>query len=61
VIDYLFFGYVTRVIQLGTSLSVEIGDLPILPANMRATYQFFRMRMNLRANPLKPGWDLVWR
>lgn len=61
VIDYLFFRYVTRVIHLGTSVSVEIGDLPILPANMRATYQFFRMRMNLRANPLKPGWDLAWR
>ncbi|KAG1862050.1 multidrug resistance-associated ABC transporter [Suillus subalutaceus] len=61
VIDYLFFRYVTRVIQLGTSVSVEIGDLPILPANMRATYQFYRMRMNLRANPLKPGWDLAWR
>lgn len=61
VIDYLFFRYATRVIQLGSSLSVEIGDLPILPTNMRATYQFFRMRMNLRANPLKPGWDLAWR
>ncbi|KAG2156756.1 multidrug resistance-associated ABC transporter [Suillus bovinus] len=61
VIDYLFFSYVTRVIDLGSSASVEIGDLPILPAKMRATYQFFRMRMNLRANPLKPGWDLAWR
>ncbi|KAG1745260.1 P-loop containing nucleoside triphosphate hydrolase protein [Suillus lakei] len=61
VIDYLFFRYVTRVVQLGSSVSVEIGDLPILPAKMRATYQFFRMRMNLRANPLKPGWDLAWR
>lgn len=61
VIDYLFFRYVTRVVQLGTSVSVEIGDLPILPAKMRATYQFFRMRTNLRANPLKPGWDLAWR
>ncbi|KAG2343136.1 multidrug resistance-associated ABC transporter [Suillus weaverae] len=61
VIDYLFFRYVTRVVHLGSSVSVEIGDLPILPAKMRATYQFFRMRMNLRANPLKPGWDLAWR
>jgi hypothetical protein len=61
VIDYLFFRYVTRVVQLGSSVSVEIGDLPILPAKMRATYQFYRMRMNLRASPLKPGWDLAWR
>ncbi|KAG0704981.1 multidrug resistance-associated ABC transporter [Suillus ampliporus] len=61
VIDYLFFCYVTRVVQLGSSNSVEIGDLPILPAKMRATYQFFRMRTSLRANPLKPGWDLAWR
>lgn len=61
VIDYLFFRYVTRVVQLGSSVSVEIGDLPILPAKMRATNQFFRMRMNLRASPLKPGWDLAWR
>ena len=61
VVDYLWFRYVTRVVQLGSSDSVEIGDLPILPATMRATYQFFRMRMNLHAKPLKPGWDLAWR
>ncbi|KAG2142476.1 multidrug resistance-associated ABC transporter [Suillus clintonianus] len=61
VIDFLFFRFVTRVIHLGSSVSVEIGDLPILPMKMRATYQFFRMRMNLRRNPLKPGWDLAWR
>ena len=61
VADYLWFRFVTRVVQLGSSDSVEIGDLPILPATMRATYQFCRMRMNLRAKPLKPGWDLAWR
>ncbi|OAX34300.1 multidrug resistance-associated ABC transporter [Rhizopogon vinicolor AM-OR11-026] len=61
VIGYLWFSYVTRVVQLGKSDSVEIGDLPILPRKMRATYQFYRVRMNLRANPLKPGWDLAWR
>jgi hypothetical protein len=61
VIDYLWFRFVTRVVQLGSSDSVEIGDLPILPATMRATYQFCKMRTNLRANPLKPGWDLAWR
>ncbi|OAX31449.1 hypothetical protein K503DRAFT_860742, partial [Rhizopogon vinicolor AM-OR11-026] len=61
VIDYLWFSYVTRVVQLGKSDSVEIGDLPILPRKMRATYQFYRIRMNLHANPLKPGWDLAWR
>ena len=61
VIGFLWFRYVTRVVQLGRSDSVEIGDLPILPATMRATYQFYRMRMNLRANALKSGWDLAWR
>ncbi|OJA09234.1 hypothetical protein AZE42_11223 [Rhizopogon vesiculosus] len=49
VIDYLWFSYVTRVVQLGKSDSVEIGDLPILPRKMRATYQFYRVRMNLQA------------
>ncbi|KAH7925973.1 P-loop containing nucleoside triphosphate hydrolase protein [Leucogyrophana mollusca] len=62
IVSFLFFNFTTRVVKLGnTAASLEIGDLPILPGSMRAAYQFRRMRQNLRATPLQPGWDLAWR
>src|SRR5882762_6925540 len=56
-----------------TSASLEIGDLPILPANMRATSLFKCMRSALRLQVPFPsfhrflkihkgsGWELLWR
>jgi hypothetical protein len=45
----LLFSYTTKVVMLGyTSASLEIGDLPIVPGNMRATYNYLRMRLALR-------------
>ncbi|KAH7906727.1 multidrug resistance-associated ABC transporter [Hygrophoropsis aurantiaca] len=62
IISYLLFSFTTRVVNLGHSAaSLEIGDLPVLPGNMRATFQFRRMRQNILATPLNPGWDLAWR
>ncbi|KAI0676238.1 multidrug resistance-associated ABC transporter [Trametes maxima] len=49
VLDYLLFSYTTKVVMLGhTSASLEIGDLPIVAADMRATTLFARMRGALR-------------
>ncbi|KAJ7126233.1 P-loop containing nucleoside triphosphate hydrolase protein [Mycena epipterygia] len=43
--DMLFFSYTTKVVMLGnTAESLEIGDLPIVPANMRSTYNYASMR-----------------
>lgn len=67
----LLFSYSTKVVMLGNNLeSLEIGDLPIVPASMRATYLFACMRAamskwKLRAwfwHP-KPGsgWELAYR
>jgi hypothetical protein len=56
-----------------TSASLEIGDLPIVPANMRATWIFNSMRRALRLPVPLPslyqfleirkgsGWELLWR
>ena len=50
--------------------SLDIGDLPIVPASMRATYNFARMRKALRKIKLEifswspapgTGWNLIWR
>ena len=50
--------------------SLDIGDLPIVPASMRATYNFSRMRKALRKIKLEifswspapgTGWNLIWR
>ena len=50
--------------------SLDIGDLPIVPLNMRATYNYTRMRKALRDIKLKifswtpapgTGWLLIWR
>nr|GAT52587.1 multidrug resistance-associated ABC transporter protein [Mycena chlorophos] len=69
--DALFFSYTTKVVMLGnTSESLEIGDLPIVPADMRATYNYLGMKramktMKLRIWSWKPtpgsGWSLIYR
>ena len=69
--DTLLFSYTTKVVMLGyTSESLEIGDLPILPADMRATYLFATMRAamkkwKLQIGSWKPkpgsGWQLIYR
>ena len=69
--DSLLFSYTTRIIMLGNlSESLEIGDLPIVPANMRATYLFASMRATMnnwkfrvRTWSPKPGsgWELAYR
>jgi len=50
--------------------SLDIGDLPIVPRNMRASYNYARMRTVLREIELKifswspaqgSGWHLIWR
>ncbi|KAI0367391.1 multidrug resistance-associated ABC transporter [Pilatotrama ljubarskyi] len=59
VLDYLLFSYTTKVVMLGnTSESLEIGDLPIVPADMRATTIFTRMRAAMRRWRLQIG---SWR
>ncbi|GJE85249.1 multidrug resistance-associated ABC transporter [Phanerochaete sordida] len=69
--DTLLFSYTTKVVMLGyTSESLEIGDLPILPASMRATYIFASMRAAMTKWPLRigrwrpapgSGWQLIYR
>ncbi|KZT01063.1 multidrug resistance-associated ABC transporter [Laetiporus sulphureus 93-53] len=69
--DTLLFSYTTKVVMLGnTSESLEIADLPIVPADMRATTLFATMRAAMRAYKLrvgswkpKPGsgWELLYR
>ncbi|KAJ6579193.1 multidrug resistance-associated ABC transporter, partial [Mycena vulgaris] len=50
----LFFSYSTRVVLLGNSAaSLEIGDLPILTVDMRATFHYFSMKRVIR--DLKPS------
>ncbi|KAJ7691594.1 P-loop containing nucleoside triphosphate hydrolase protein [Mycena rosella] len=47
--DVLFFSYTTKVVMLGnTAASLEIGDLPIVPASMRATYNYASMKAATR-------------
>ena len=47
-LDTLLFSYTTKVIQWGNaSSSLQIGDLPILPANMRAVYNYEQMKNTL--------------
>ena len=69
--DLLLFSYVTKVIWFGNiAESVDIGDLPIVPLKIRATYNYSRMREALREFKLKilfwtpalgTGWQLIWR
>ncbi|KAJ3748238.1 multidrug resistance-associated ABC transporter [Lentinula raphanica] len=52
--DYLYFSYSTKVVMLGnTSESLEIADLPIVPANMRATVNYHEMKRALKKFKLK--------
>ncbi|KAJ7104459.1 multidrug resistance-associated ABC transporter [Mycena belliarum] len=52
--DVLFFSYTTKVVMLGnTAASLEIGDLPIVPANMRSTHNYDSMRRAMREIKLR--------
>ncbi|KAI0312306.1 multidrug resistance-associated ABC transporter [Amylostereum chailletii] len=70
--DILFFSYTTKVVMLGnTAESLDIGDLPIVPADMRATDIFQKMRTTMRTINVKrfmfwkvapgSGWELACR
>ncbi|KAI0040180.1 ATP-binding cassette transporter [Auriscalpium vulgare] len=70
--DFLLFSYTTKVVMLGNvAESLDIGDLPIVPGNMRATFIFKTMRQALRTISLKKafiwhlqpgdGWELAYR
>jgi hypothetical protein len=57
--DILFFSYTTKVVMLGnTAESLDIGDLPIVPANMRSTYSYASMKSATRYIRLRIG---SWR
>lgn len=57
--DVLLFSYTTKVVMLGNvAESLEIGDLPIVAANMRATTIFANMRTAMRRWRLRIG---SWR
>ena len=68
--DILLFSYTTKVVWLGNiAKSLDIGDLPIVPLNMRAAYNYSRMKKALREIKLKifswspapgTGWGLIW-
>ncbi|KAH8986254.1 ATP-binding cassette transporter [Lactarius hatsudake] len=68
----LLFSYTTKVVMLGnTAESLDIGDLPIVPGTMRATYLFCSMRSTLSTTRLRrfllwsirpgSGWELAYR
>ncbi|KAH9067580.1 ATP-binding cassette transporter [Lactarius vividus] len=70
--DQLLFSYTTKVVMLGnTAESLDIGDLPIVPGAMRATYLFRSMRSTLSTTRLRQfllwdirpgsGWELAYR
>ncbi|KAG6812192.1 hypothetical protein H0H92_003997 [Tricholoma furcatifolium] len=69
--DTLLFSYTTKVVWLGNiAASLETADLPIVPGDMRATYNYARMRramreIRLRIGKWKPqpgnGWSMAWR
>ncbi|KAF8154768.1 multidrug resistance-associated ABC transporter [Crassisporium funariophilum] len=69
--DILLFSYTTKVVWLGNlAASLDIGDLPIVPANMRAVYNYTAMKKAMREIKFhifswKPapgtGWQLAWR
>jgi hypothetical protein len=66
----LMFSYATKVVWLSNvAESLDIGDLPIVPRNMRAAYNYARTRRALRESQFrvfrwKPqpgsGWNLVY-
>ncbi|KAH8986771.1 ATP-binding cassette transporter [Lactarius hatsudake] len=70
--DLLLFSYTTKVVMLGnTAESLDIGDLPIVPGILRATYLFRSMRSTLSTIRLRQfllwdihpgsGWELAYR
>ena len=65
--DIILFTYTTKVVMLGyTSESLEIGDLPILPGNRRATYIFSKMKEATKKYKIKSarpgsGLQLAWQ
>ncbi|KAL0564406.1 hypothetical protein V5O48_017642, partial [Marasmius crinis-equi] len=64
---YLMFSYTTKVVMLGNiAQSLEIGDLPILPANMRSVLNFSRIRkvaQTVKFWSAKPGsgWNVGYQ
>ncbi|CAK5268423.1 unnamed protein product [Mycena citricolor] len=55
----LFFSFAGKVLLLGASLEqLQIGDLPILSSQMRATYQYVNMR-NILSSTSSSSWSLV--
>ncbi|KAG2008561.1 ATP-binding cassette transporter [Coprinopsis cinerea AmutBmut pab1-1] len=69
--DTLMFSYTTKVVWLGNlASSLEIGDLPIVPGNMRAASNYSLIRKGMRTVQLKifnwkprpgSGWDLGYK
>ncbi|KAH8996013.1 ATP-binding cassette transporter [Lactarius akahatsu] len=70
--DLLLFSYTTKVVMLdNTAESLDIGDLPIVPGTMRATYLFRSVRSTLSTIRLRQfllwdippgsGWELAYR
>jgi ABC-type multidrug transport system fused ATPase/permease subunit len=69
--DMLLFSYSTKVVMLGnTSEQLEVGDLPVVPADMRSTYQYSLMKAAIRrvqlrirnwTPPVGSGWNLAWQ
>jgi hypothetical protein len=69
--DVLLFSYTTKVVWFGNVVEkLNIGDLPIVPTDMRAAFNYARMRSGLRRHQLrifswKPqpgsGWSLAYK
>lgn len=69
--SYLLFSYTTKVVWLGNvAESLDIGDLPVVPGDTRATYNFSRMRQAMRSIRLSPrswrfkpgsGWQTAYQ
>ncbi|KAG6885741.1 hypothetical protein C0993_010568 [Termitomyces sp. T159_Od127] len=71
IFEILLFSYTTKVVRLGNiATSLETGDLPIVPGDMRATFNYSKMKggmrdIRLRIGKWKPqpgnGWSMGWR
>ncbi|KAJ7598811.1 multidrug resistance-associated ABC transporter [Mycena floridula] len=69
--DQLMFSYTTKVVMLGNiAESLEIGDLPIVPASVRSTNSYVHMKRAMQTITLKigswtptpgTGWNLGYR
>ncbi|KAF8069172.1 multidrug resistance-associated ABC transporter [Lyophyllum atratum] len=67
----LLFSYTTKVVWLGNiATSLETADLPIVPGNMRATFNYSKMKRGMREIRLRigkwtpqpgSGWGMGWR